>query len=55
MSELFAGLGLIYQEMEKDHEQKQTTLNLTKVDKRRRTRSSQRVSESVYVKATESY
>ena len=36
VSELFAGLGLIYQKMEKEREKNETCLLLTKIDKRRK-------------------
>ena len=36
VSELFAGLGLIYQKMEKEREKNETCLRLNKIDKRRK-------------------
>ena len=36
VSELFAGLGLIYQKMEKERAKNETCLRLNKIDKRRK-------------------
>ena len=53
VSELFAGLGLIYQKMEKEREKNETCLRLNKIDKRRKIheRPSQRPGNggSIYV------